>query len=86
MNTQDLNYKDYLKEDVIEIFEELQNTKIIFDNPKTASEHINFYYNNIDAWWLKDSTQKALSKFKLKFCDHNLNWKNIWVKELLKSD
>ena len=80
------NYKDYLKEDVIEIFEELENVKIIFDNPKTASEHINFYYNKIDAWWLKDSTQKALSKFKLKFCVHNLNWKNIWVKELLKSD
>ena len=64
----------------------MKSAKIIFDNPKSASDHISTKYDFVDKWWLKDSTQKVLSKFKFKFCNNNLSWKNIWLKELLKSD
>lgn len=77
------NFKDYLRDEVIDIFLELKDANIIFDNPKLASTHINKYYDSIDDWWLKDSTQQIITKFKSKFCISDSNWKNIWLKELL---
>jgi putative transferase (TIGR04331 family) len=77
------NFKDYLRDEVIDIFLELKDANIIFDNPKLASTHINKYYDSIDDWWLKDSTQQIITKFKSKFCISDSNWKNIWLKELI---
>ena len=80
------NFKDYLRDEVIDIFLELKHANIIFDNPKQASTHINKYYDSIDDWWLKDSTQRIITKFKSKFCFSDSNWKNIWLKELIKEN
>ena len=80
------NFKDYLRDEVVNIFLELKHANIIFDNPKLASTHINKYYDSIDDWWLKGSTQSLVKKFNSKFCISHSNWKNIWLNELIKEN
>ena len=59
--------KDILKKN----YKELEKNKVIFYSYNDAIEHINKIWDDIDSWWLKKQTSKAVSNFL-----SNMNCKN----------
>lgn len=76
------NFKDYLRSDVLNLFKQMESVNIIFDDPISASDHINKYYNSINTWWMSESTQVVLREFRARFCYSSSNWRGKWLKEL----
>ena len=76
------NYEDYLRDNVVDIFNELRDVNIIFENPMQASKHINKYYNSINSWWMTEKTQRVLKNFRFKFCFSSKDWKKKWLNEM----
>jgi putative transferase (TIGR04331 family) len=76
------NFEDYLRSDVLNLFKQMESVNIIFDDPISASDHINKYYDSINTWWMRESTQAVLRKFRARFCYSSSNWKEKWLKEL----
>ena len=76
------NYEDYLRDNVVDFFNELRDVNIIFENPTKASKHINKYYNSINSWWMTEKTQRVLINFRFKFCFSSNDWKKKWLNEM----
>ena len=47
------NYENHFRDEVLKIINEMKSQKIIFDNSKLASQHINKFYNSVNEWWEK---------------------------------
>ena len=73
------NYENHFRDEVLKIINEMKSQKIIFDNSKLASQHINKFYNSVNEWWERDTTQFVLKKFRNKFCITSENWKKSWL-------
>ena len=58
---------DYLKEEVIEDYQVLIDSKIIFSDPIEAAEHINQIWEDIDSWWQSEKVQSARKHFCNKY-------------------
>ena len=67
----------------LKVIEELKNTKIIFEEVKNATDHVNFYWNNLDEWWLSKKTLKAREDFFDMCCKHSNNWAEDWKNFLI---
>lgn len=66
--------KDILKKN----YKELEKNKVIFYSYNDAIEHINKIWDDIDSWWLKKQTSKAVSNF-LSNMNCNENSINKWI-------
>ena len=59
---------DYLKDDVLDDYDELIKLKIIHTNSNQLSKHIDNTWNNLDQWWYSDNVQNKINIFKNKYC------------------
>jgi putative transferase (TIGR04331 family) len=54
---------EVVRDDAIKNYKLLEEVSILFKDPKQAAEHLNLVYDDIDAWWLSDATQKGVQQF-----------------------
>lgn len=62
------------------ILETLKKNNIFFDNPESASNHINKIWNQPDDWWKNKSTQNAIGELKNYAFNVNKDWIDEWSK------
>jgi len=66
------------------LHDDLRNAKILFEDPKLASEHLNKVWDNIDDWWESENVKRVRSKFIKEAVLTELNPLNKWKKFLEK--
>ena len=62
------------------ILETLKKNNIFFDNPESASNHINKIWSQPDDWWKNKSTQNAIGELKNYAFNVNKDWIDEWSK------
>ena len=67
----------------LKVIEELKNSKIIFEEIQNATDHINYYWENLDEWWLSKKTFKAREDFFDMCCKYSNNWLEDWKNFLI---
>ena len=73
----DPNYNENHKE-AQDLVNKLKEAKIIFNDPKKAAEHVNFYWNKLDDWWLNKEVVLAKNYFYNSALRINSNWGKEW--------
>ena len=59
-------------------YKKMKNAKIIFDDPSTAADHINEYWDKIDQWWNQNDVIKSRNDFLNKFDLPKSNYLKRW--------
>jgi len=72
------NKSNLLREDAKKNINLLKKNNIFFNSGEEAAKHINKYWNEVDKWWHKSSTQSA----RIKFCNLYAKQNNNKVNEL----
>ena len=60
------------------LVQNLKQNKIIINDVRELASHINFYWNNLDEWWMSKKTKQAKENFFEVCCKYNKNWLNEW--------
>ena len=58
---------EILRDSAREIFNELIEAKIIFNDPIKAASHINEIWHDVDTWWTSEKVQNAIESYCLRF-------------------
>jgi putative transferase (TIGR04331 family) len=58
---------NHLNQDCHEIYKNLKDQNIIFDDPKKLYEHIMSIWSNVDSWWSSDKVKSTINSFKFLF-------------------
>ena len=58
------------------VVKNLNNNNILFDDIREATKHINFYWNNLDEWWLSKDVLLSRENFMENCCKYNSEWIN----------
>ena len=66
----DINFGE-LRDSALPYFDLLFKVKIFHKDAKSAAEHINNVWDNIEFWWEDELTQEALCKFISNYCSNN---------------
>jgi len=64
-------YDEKLRDDSLEYFNLLEDSKIFFKDPILATNHINQVWDKVDNWWLSEKVQSAREKFCNKYAKNN---------------
>ena len=56
----------------------LKKSKILFEDPLLAAQHLNKVWNKVDAWWENKQVKKARRQFVNEACNMDDNSINIW--------
>lgn len=62
-------------------FDRLQEVNILHYSPKSAAEHLNAIYDDLDTWWQSNKVQEARIAFVTKYARCMSNWAKEWSKE-----
>jgi len=72
------------RNEFLEIFKQLKNVKIFFDDPMLAAEHINNIWIDPYEWWNSKEVRKVREKFIKTFALVKPNPIDDWLKEIKK--
>ena len=67
-----------------EMFQELKDVGIYYDNAESAAQAVNKVWYNIEEWWFSEKLQKVRNKFIYLFALTDKNWSWQWTKFILK--
>ena len=73
-----------IDENALPLFNELKKFGIVHENPKSAADHLNFVYNDIDAWWNNPNLQKSRENWINNFANKDENWFKYWFNLILE--
>lgn len=76
--------KRYAYNESLEIFDILEEAKILFYSPENAALHLNNIFDNVSKWWNSDIVRFARDKFCNDFIRTDENWIEKWIHELIK--
>lgn len=68
--------------EAMELFSQLKNNSIIFDDPITAARHLNSVYGSIESWWNEPKRQMAIRSFLDKHGKTSETWLQDWSEEI----
>lgn len=71
-----------VRDEAVDLFNQLKNHSIIFDNPVTAAEQLNSVYGSIESWWNEPKRQGAVRNFLDKFGKTTPDWLADWSEEI----
>ena len=60
-----------LRDSSTELFDQLRKVGIFHDNPTSAVRHVDYIYNDIDAWWNRSDVVLARNEFTNKYARSN---------------
>lgn len=76
--------KRYAYNESLEVFDILEEAKILFYSPEAAALHLNNIFNDVSRWWNSEIVRFARDKFCNDFIHTNKHWIEIWINELVK--
>ena len=66
-------------------FDRLHKVGIFHKTPESAAAHIELIWNDVEAWWKQEETQRARKDFCKQFCLTSPNWLMQWKKAVQNS-
>ena len=66
-------------------FDRLHKVGIFHKTPESAAAHIELIWNDVEAWWKQEETQRARKDFCKQFCLTSPNWLMQWRKAVQNS-
>jgi putative transferase (TIGR04331 family) len=66
-------------------FDRLHKVGIFHKTPESAAVHIELIWNDVEAWWKQEETQRAREDFCKQFCLTSPNWLMQWKKAVQNS-
>jgi len=69
--------------DLEKLLVELIGVGVIHESPESAAIFVSDVYDNVNEWWNKEETIKAVQKLKRYFISESKNFVSDWSKELL---
>lgn len=73
-----------IDETALPFFNELKKIGIIHENPKSAAEHLNHIYNDIDAWWNSSDLQSSRENWINNYARNDKKWFKYWFNLIIK--
>ncbi len=71
-----------VRDKAADLFGQLKSNSIIFDDPVTAAEHLNFVYGSVERWWNEPRRQGAVKNFLYRFGRTSSSWLQDWALEI----
>jgi len=72
-----------VRDEVEELFEQLKENSVIFDDPIKAARHLNSVYGCIESWWNEPKRQAAVRSFLDRHGKTSPTWLQDWSEEIL---